>query len=107
MTKSNDTKKSNLLNNEKLELTKKYYSDIKDKLEFDVLEKKDNIDFHKYGPHIFHTDDKEVWQFINKFTEFNNYIKAVGIKSGDTIYLGLNLGKTDFKSVFFFLYILS
>ena len=45
MTKSNDTKKSNLLNNKKLELTKKYYSDTKDTLEFDVLEKKDNIDF--------------------------------------------------------------
>tara|TARA_R110001592_G_scaffold17922_1_gene75020 strand:+ start:5297 stop:6397 length:1101 start_codon:yes stop_codon:yes gene_type:complete len=37
---------------------------------------KDNIDFHKYGPHIFHTDDKEVWEFINKFTEFNNYINS-------------------------------
>ena len=48
MTKSNDIKKSNLLNNKKLVLTKKYYSDTKDTLEFDVLEKKDNIDFHKW-----------------------------------------------------------
>ena len=48
MTKSNDTKKSNLLNNKKLELTKKYYTETKDTLEFDVLEKKDNIDFQKW-----------------------------------------------------------
>ena len=48
MTKSNDIKKSNLLNNEKLELAKKYYRDTKSKLEFDVLDKKDNIDFHKW-----------------------------------------------------------
>jgi len=48
MTKSNDTKKSNLLNNEKLELSKKYYSDTKDTLEFDVLDKNDNMDFHKW-----------------------------------------------------------
>ena len=43
MTKSNDIKKSNLLNNEKLELAKKYYRDAIGKLEFDVLDKKDNI----------------------------------------------------------------
>jgi len=36
-------------------------------------ENKDNIDIHKYGAHIFHTSNKEVWDYITKFSEFNNY----------------------------------
>ena len=31
------------------------------------------INVHKYGAHIFHTDDKNVWQFVNQFVEFNRY----------------------------------
>ena len=31
------------------------------------------IDVHWYGAHIFHTSNKEIWDFINKFSEFNNY----------------------------------
>ena len=31
------------------------------------------INVHKYGAHIFHTSDKEVWDFANKFAEFNRY----------------------------------
>jgi UDP-galactopyranose mutase len=37
-------------------------------------EKKDNINIHNYGPHIFHTSDEEVWKWINCYTEFNNFI---------------------------------
>lgn len=37
-------------------------------------EKIQNITVHKYGPHIFHTNDEEVWSFVNKYTSFNNYI---------------------------------
>lgn len=36
-------------------------------------EKIENINIHKYGPHIFHTDDKEVWDFVNNFCEFNHF----------------------------------
>jgi UDP-galactopyranose mutase len=32
------------------------------------------IEVHKYGPHIFHTNDDKIWEFINRFTKFNNYI---------------------------------
>lgn len=28
---------------------------------------------HKYGPHIFHTDDEEIWNYVNRFTKFNRY----------------------------------
>ncbi len=34
----------------------------------------DGIDVHIYGPHIFHTSNKEVWDWINQFTGFNNFI---------------------------------
>ena len=36
----------------------------------------DGIQVHKYGAHIFHTSSKEVWQFIQQFGEFNNYINS-------------------------------
>jgi UDP-galactopyranose mutase len=32
------------------------------------------INVHKYGAHIFHTSDKTVWDYVNSFAEFNNYI---------------------------------
>lgn len=33
-----------------------------------------NITVHKYGLHIFHTNDLEVWNFVNQYTLFNNYV---------------------------------
>jgi UDP-galactopyranose mutase len=37
-------------------------------------EKKDDIDIHKYGPHIFHTNDEAIWNWINNITEIQPYI---------------------------------
>lgn len=34
------------------------------------------INVHKYGAHIFHTANKEIWDYVNKFAEFNNYINS-------------------------------
>lgn len=34
------------------------------------------INVHLYGPHIFHTDSDEVWDYMNRFCEFNNFINA-------------------------------
>ena len=34
------------------------------------------IQVHQYGAHIFHTSDKEVWDFVNQFAEFNQYINS-------------------------------
>lgn len=33
----------------------------------------DGIEVHIYGPHIFHTDSKKVWDYVNQFTEFNHF----------------------------------
>lgn len=39
-------------------------------------ERKDNIDVHLYGPHIFHTSDKEVWDYVCSFGEMNNFVNC-------------------------------
>lgn len=39
-------------------------------------EQRDGINIHKYGAHIFHTSNKKVWNYINRFAEFNNYINS-------------------------------
>lgn len=53
-----------------------------------VLEKRDHvggniytekiagIQVHRYGAHIFHTSNSEIWRYINQFAEFNNYINS-------------------------------
>lgn len=35
-----------------------------------------SINVHKYGAHIFHTSDKRIWEYVNQFAEFNNYINS-------------------------------
>ena len=39
-------------------------------------EEKEGIHIHKYGAHIFHTDYKDVWDYVNQFVEFNNYVNS-------------------------------
>lgn len=36
----------------------------------------EGINVHCYGAHIFHTSDKEVWDYVNRFAQFNNYINS-------------------------------
>ncbi len=36
----------------------------------------EDINVHKYGAHIFHTSIKPVWDFINQFADFNNYVNS-------------------------------
>lgn len=36
----------------------------------------EGIHVHKYGAHIFHTDNKEVWDYVNSFVEFNRYTNS-------------------------------
>lgn len=36
----------------------------------------EGINVHKFGAHIFHTDSKEIWEYIRQFSEFNNYINS-------------------------------
>lgn len=44
------------------------------------------INVHMYGAHIFHTSDREVWDYVNEFAEFNNYINSPVAVYGDELY---------------------
>ena len=51
-----------------------------------------NVMVHVYGPHIFHTDNKIVWDYINQFSNFIPYINRVKAVSGERVYsLPINL----------------
>jgi UDP-galactopyranose mutase len=39
-------------------------------------EKIEDINVHKYGAHIFHTNNKEVWNYVNQFAEFNRFTNS-------------------------------
>jgi UDP-galactopyranose mutase len=39
-------------------------------------DKIEGINVHKYGAHIFHTSDKEIWDFVNSIIKFNHYINS-------------------------------
>ena len=36
----------------------------------------EGINVHKYGAHIFHTNDDEVWEFVNRYSKFNRYTNS-------------------------------
>lgn len=46
----------------------------------------EGIHVHKYGAHIFHTDNKEVWDYVNSFVEFNRYTNSPLARFGDKLY---------------------
>lgn len=39
-------------------------------------EEVEGINVHKYGAHIFHTSDRQIWDYVNQFVEFNHYINS-------------------------------
>ena len=54
--------------------------------------KERGIDIHQYGPHIFHTNNKEIWDYINQFGEFNSFItKPKAFYKGKIYSLPINL----------------
>lgn len=46
----------------------------------------EGIDVHIYGPHIFHTNSKKVWDFANQFTAFNNYKHTAKVNFCESIF---------------------
>src|SRR5262245_33888665 len=52
-----------------------------------------NITVHAYGTHIFHTSDTDIWNYVNRFTEFNRYQHRVLTTHKDRVYaMPINLG---------------
>lgn len=55
-------------------------------------EEKDGIHIHKYGPHIFHTNDPDVWKWINRFTHFNSFsLRPFTLSNGKAYSLPFNM----------------
>ena len=46
----------------------------------------EEIQVHKYGAHIFHTSNKEVWDYVNQFAEFNRYTNSPVARYKDEVY---------------------
>jgi UDP-galactopyranose mutase len=46
----------------------------------------EGIKVHKYGAHIFHTNNKEVWNFVNSIVEFNRYTNSPIANYKDKLY---------------------
>jgi UDP-galactopyranose mutase len=44
------------------------------------------IEIHKYGSHLFHTSNERVWEYVNRFTTFNNYQHKVWTKHQGQLY---------------------
>lgn len=49
-------------------------------------EKVCGIPVHRYGAHIFHTSDKKIWDYVNRFAEFNQYINSPVARYRDELY---------------------
>ena len=46
----------------------------------------EKIQVHKYGAHIFHTSDRKIWDYVNSFADFNNYINSPVAVYKDELY---------------------
>ncbi len=49
-------------------------------------EKQHGVDVHVYGAHIFHTSNDRIWNYVNRFASFNNYINKPKIRYNDRIF---------------------
>ena len=49
-------------------------------------ENRNGVDVHVYGAHIFHTSSDRIWEYVNRFATFNNYINKPKVRFGDRIF---------------------
>ena len=55
-------------------------------------EEQTGIEVHRYGAHLFHTSNDRVWEYVNRFTTFTNYVhKVYGVHKGEVYSLPINL----------------
>lgn len=55
-------------------------------------EKRDNINVHVYGAHIFHTSDEKVWNYVNKYAKFNDFINSpLAYYNGEYYHMPFNM----------------
>ncbi len=70
--------------------------DVRDHLggnAYSYMDKETGAEIHKYGAHLFHTSNPHVWEYVNRFTEFTNYVHRVyTTHNGEVFPLPINLG---------------
>jgi UDP-galactopyranose mutase len=60
---------------------------------YSETEEQTGIEVHRYGAHLFHTSNEKVWEYVNRFTTFTNYVHRVyGVHKGEVFPLPINLG---------------
>ena len=59
---------------------------------FSYMDQDTGIEVHKYGSHLFHTSNERIWQYVNRFTKFNDYVHRVfTVHKGNTYSIPINL----------------
>jgi UDP-galactopyranose mutase len=59
---------------------------------YSYLDPSSGVEIHKYGSHLFHTSNAEVWKYVNQFSSFNNYIHTVmSLHDGQYFPIPINL----------------
>ncbi|MBR3177522.1 UDP-galactopyranose mutase [Candidatus Saccharibacteria bacterium] len=53
---------------------------------YSYFDEETGIEVHEYGSHIFHTEFKEVYEYLSRFTEFNDYVHTVDTRHDDKLY---------------------
>ena len=53
---------------------------------YSFVEPESGVEVHRYGSHLFHTSNQKVWDYVNRFTTFNNYTHHVFSRFQDSIY---------------------
>lgn len=60
---------------------------------YSEVEPTTGIEVHRYGAHLFHTSNARVWEYVNRFTAFTNYVHRVYANHAGVVYpLPINLG---------------
>ncbi|MFK0727855.1 UDP-galactopyranose mutase [Rothia sp. BD8] len=56
-------------------------------------EERTGIEVHRYGAHLFHTSNERVWEYVNRFTKFTDYVHRVYTRHNDEVFpMPINLG---------------
>ena len=60
---------------------------------YSEFDKETGIEVHRYGAHLFHTSNERVWEYVNRFTSFTNYVhKVYTTYDGEVYPMPVNLG---------------
>ncbi|EEP20625.1 hypothetical protein BIFANG_03559 [Bifidobacterium angulatum DSM 20098 = JCM 7096] len=60
---------------------------------YSYMDEETGAEIHKYGAHLFHTSNRRVWEYVNRFTSFTGYVHRVyATHDGEVYPLPINLG---------------